>query len=388
MSRSIDVVEIDGASNRGIDEIRNLREGVRYAPLHGRRKIYIIDEVHMLTQEAFNALLKTLEEPPPNVVFVFATTNPIKVPATILSRCQRFVFKRLSLHEITARLQAIARKEKISITDRALHYIAIRADGSIRDGESILEQLVSFVEGEIKEEDVFQLVGFLATDYYAELLNLVLVGDLGKVIALLNRGIEEGAAPLEIYRGFTSYLRMMLLVKTNVSEEFVDVDEKERAVLKNIPLSEAEVISMLETCLRCEDSIRRSANSRIATELFLSQLVLPRLQNMSHADQTTVAKRDTSELGEHLAEQLQEKSPTLAGIIRRAEVKKQGNRIAIIADSDFSKEKILASKKNVEQILKKLTGTDVTLTVEVVQSRKEDDIINTLKVMFDGEEIR
>lgn len=392
ISRSIDVVEIDGASNRGIDEIRNLREGVRYSPLHGRHKIYIIDEVHMLTEQAFNALLKTLEEPPRNVVFVFATTDPTKVPATILSRCQRFVFKRLSLQEITARLRTIAEKEKIQIADRALHYIAIRADGSIRDGESILEQLVSFVEGEITEEDVFQLVGFLAIDYYAELLDLILAGDLGKVIALLNRGIEDGAAPLEIYRGFTGYLRMMLLVKANVSEEFIDLDEKERTILKKIPLSETEIIGMLETCLRFEDSIRRSTNSRVAAELFLSQLVLPRIQTASQAVQTTskahAAHRDASALGEHLAEHLQEKSPTLAGIIRRAEVKKQGNDIAIVADSDFSKEQILGNKKSVEQILKKLTGTDAALTVEVARSGQEDDIINTLKVMFDGEEVR
>jgi DNA polymerase-3 subunit gamma/tau len=391
-SRSVDVVEIDGASNRGIDEIRNLREGVRYSPLHGRRKIYIIDEVHMLTQEAFNALLKTLEEPPPNVVFVFATTNPTKVPATILSRCQRFVFKRLSLQEITGRLRTIAKKEKIKITSRALHYIAIRADGSIRDGESILEQLVSFVEGEITEKDVFQLVGFLAIDYYAELLDLILSGDLGKVIAFLNRGIEEGAAPLEIYRGFTGYLRMMLLVKTNVSEEFIDLDEKERMLLKKIPLSETEIISMLETCLRFEDSIRRSANSRIATELFLSQLVLPRMQNTSQATQTAPEKHDTSSdalsLLERLAEQLQDTSPTLAGIIRRSEVKKQGKDVAIVTDSDFSKEKILGNRKRIEQILKKVTGTDATLTVEVVRSGKEDDIVNTLKVLFDSEEIR
>lgn len=392
MSRSIDVVEIDGASNRGIDEIRNLREGVRYSPLHGRRKIYIIDEVHMLTQEAFNALLKTLEEPPPNVVFVFATTNPTKVPATILSRCQRFVFKRLSLKEITARLRTIAKKEKIKITDRALHYIAIRADGSIRDGESVLEQLVSFVEAEITEEDVFQLVGFLAVDYYAELLNLILAGDLGKVIAFLNRGIEDGAAPLEIYRGFSGYLRMMLLVKTNVPEEFIDLDEEERAILMKISLSEAEIIGMLETCLRFEDSIRRSTNSRIAVELFLSQLVLPRMQNTLQTARTTLKERsahsDAAALGEHLAEQLQEESPTLAGIIRRSEVKKQGNDIAIVADSDFSKEKILGNKKSIEQVLRKITGTDTTLIVEVAQSGKEDDIINTLKVMFDGEEIR
>ncbi|GAJ02569.1 unnamed protein product, partial [marine sediment metagenome] len=200
LSRSIDVIEIDGASNRGIEEIRSLREGVKYSPLHGRYKIYIIDEVHMLTQEAFNALLKTLEEPPPKVVFVFATTNPTKLPTTILSRCQRFVFKRLSVSEITSRLRTIADKEKIKITENALHYLAIRADGSIRDGESILEQLASFIEGEVTEEDVFKLIGFLGNDFYFTLLNKILTVDLSKVIVMLNKGIEDGADPVEIYR--------------------------------------------------------------------------------------------------------------------------------------------------------------------------------------------
>lgn len=391
-SRSIDVVEIDGASNRGIDEIRNLREGVRYAPLQGRRKIYIIDEVHMLTQEAFNALLKTLEEPPPSVGFIFATTNPTKIPATILSRCQRFVFKRLSLQEITGRLRMISKKEKIKITDRALHYIAIRADGSIRDGESILEQLVSFVEGEITEDDVFKLVGFLALDYYAGLLKLILAGDLGKVIALLNQGITDGADPVEIYRGFTNYLRMMLLVKTNVSQEFIDLDKNERELIKKIPLSEKEIIGMLETCLRFEDSIRRSINSRIAAELFLSQLVLSRaptaLQSTQIATDKHTHARSTVDLAENLAEHLQEKSPKLAGIIRKSEIQKKGKNIAILTDSEFSKKQITSSKKSIEALLKNLVGSDIETTVEIAQPQQEDTIINTIKVMFDSEEVR
>lgn len=389
-SRSIDVVEIDGASNRGIDEIRNLRESVRYSPLQGRRKIYIIDEVHMLTQEAFNALLKTLEEPPPSVVFIFATTNPSKVPATILSRCQRFVFKRLSLQEITGRLRMISKREKIKITDRALHYIAIRADGSIRDGESILEQLVSFVEGQITENDVFKLVGFLALDYYAGLLKLILAKDLGKVIASLNQGITDGADPVEIYRGFTNYLRMMLLVKTNVSQEFIDLDKDERELLKKIPLSEKEIIGMLETCLRFEDSIRRSTNSRIAAELFLSQLVLSQASGLQSTHKVTEDNSHTSmaSLAENLAEHLQDKSPKLAGIIRKSEIQRKGKNITILTDSEFSKKQITSSKKSIVALLKTLVGGDIETTVKIAQPQHEDTIINTIKVMFDSEEVR
>src|SRR5689334_3904974 len=142
--RSVNVFEIDGASNRGVEEIRNLREAVRYPPARGRYKVYIIDEVHMLTKEAFNALLKTLEEPPPFVIFIFATTEIHKVPLTILSRCQRFDFRRIGIGEITARLAHIAAAEKIRIDDDALLLVAKRGDGSMRDAQSIFDQVVSF----------------------------------------------------------------------------------------------------------------------------------------------------------------------------------------------------------------------------------------------------
>ena len=143
-SRSLDVFEIDGASNRGIDEVRNLRESLRYSPSAGKYRINIIDEVHMLTNEAFNALLKTLEEPPKNVLFIFATTEPHKVPATIMSRCQRFDFKRMSNKNIIEQLRMLCEKEQIEIDDESLRLIATRADGSMRDSESILDEIIAF----------------------------------------------------------------------------------------------------------------------------------------------------------------------------------------------------------------------------------------------------
>ncbi len=148
--RSMDVIEIDGASNRGVDEIRNLRDSVRYAPAHGKYKIYVIDEVHMLTKEAFNALLKTLEEPPSHVVFIFATTEVHKVPMTILSRCQRFDFRRIAVDEIIKTLSTIAKAEQITIDDESLMIIAKRADGSLRDSESIFDQVRAFCGNDIQ----------------------------------------------------------------------------------------------------------------------------------------------------------------------------------------------------------------------------------------------
>ena len=160
----MDVIEIDGASNRGIEHIRELREAVKYAPARGKYKVYVIDEVHMLTNEAFNALLKTLEEPPPHVLFIFATTEPQKIPATIHSRCQRYGFKRIPLNEIIDQLRKIAAAEGITITDQGLAMIARAAEGSMRDSQSLLDQAVSYSGMEIKDEDLQATLGSVAQE--------------------------------------------------------------------------------------------------------------------------------------------------------------------------------------------------------------------------------
>jgi len=158
---SMDVIEIDGASNRGIDEIRELRENVRYTPAKSRYKVYIIDEVHMLTKEAFNALLKTLEEPPPHIVFIFATTEPHKIPATILSRCQRYDFKRIPFREVVESLKWIVEKEGIQISQRGLLSIAQGSEGSLRDAQSLLDQVIAYSGREIRDEDVVEVLGLI-----------------------------------------------------------------------------------------------------------------------------------------------------------------------------------------------------------------------------------
>jgi len=158
---SMDVIEIDGASNRGIDEIRELKENVRYTPAKSRYKIYIIDEVHMLTKEAFNALLKTLEEPPPHIIFIFATTEPHKIPATILSRCQRYDFKRIPFREVIGSLKRIVEEEKIQISQRGLLSIAQESEGSLRDAQSLLDQVIAYAGKNIRDEDIAEVLGLI-----------------------------------------------------------------------------------------------------------------------------------------------------------------------------------------------------------------------------------
>ena len=394
LSRNIDVIEIDGASNRGIDEIRSLREGVRYSPLHGHYKIYIIDEVHMLTEAAFNALLKTLEEPPAKVVFIFATTNPMKIPSTILSRCQRFVFKRLSLKEISARLKSIANQENIKITSNALHYLAVRADGSIRDGESILEQLSSFVEGEITENDVFKLIGFLGSSFYLEILEQVLAGDLRQVILLLNKGIEDGADPVEIYRGFTSYLRAVFLVKTELPDEFVELSDDEITGLEKIELGRKKLTAMLEICLRFEEMVKMSINVRVVMELLFSRLVFSLSGSAGSVRETSNEKSTTNPEGkvnlkEKLSERVQSFSPKLAGIVCDADLNKSGKDIIISAKSDFSRRQLEKNKKALESALKNLLPGEFTLTIDMTeQKEKKNNLAETIKNLFDGEEVR
>jgi DNA polymerase-3 subunit gamma/tau len=210
---SVDVIEIDGASNRGIEHIRELREAVKYAPVVGKYKVYVIDEVHMLTNEAFNALLKTLEEPPPHVIFIFATTEPQKIPATIHSRCQRYGFKRVALHDIIERLRTIAAAEGITITDQGLAMIARAAEGSMRDSQSILDQAVSYSGMEIRDEDLQATLGSVAQaallSFTAELLSRDTAGLLKQVDALL----EQGQDMRQFLAGVVEHLRNLIIVK-------------------------------------------------------------------------------------------------------------------------------------------------------------------------------
>jgi DNA polymerase III subunit gamma/tau len=210
---SLDVLEIDGASNRGIDEIRDLREKIRYAPTRSRYKIYIIDEVHMLTEHAFNALLKTLEEPPPQVVFIFATTEPQKVPSTILSRCQRFDFRKVASTEIALCLGKIAEQERIHISSDTLYRIARRAEGSLRDAQTLFDQVVAFCGFEVRDDDLGQLLGSGGEDQTVALLEAILARDTRLVLEVVAEILRQGHDTRELCRYMLALVRDMIVAK-------------------------------------------------------------------------------------------------------------------------------------------------------------------------------
>ncbi len=264
----LDVLEIDGASNRGIDEIRDLREKARYAAAQGRYKIYIIDEVHMLTKEAFNALLKILEEPPEMVIFVFATTEPRKVPATILSRCQRFDFRRIPAAVMSAYLSREAASEGISIDSQALGLICRSSGGSMRDALSVMDQMVSYAGNDIKGEEIRGLLGLVESDLLANLAIAILSGRSGEALDCVERAFARGYSIEELMDAFISFLRNLLMVTTGASLALQDVSDSEMELLgkaaRNVP--DVAVLNVLRIITGAGYQARNSSLPRIIFE--------------------------------------------------------------------------------------------------------------------------
>jgi DNA polymerase-3 subunit gamma/tau len=274
--RCMDVLEIDGASNRGIDEVRELRETVKYSPSTSRFKIYIIDEVHMLTKEAFNALLKTLEEPPAHVKFMFATTEPEKVLPTILSRCQRFDLRRIPSALIVKHLQEIAGKENVKIDEAALHAIARGADGGMRDAESTLDQLISFCGKEIGEPDVLSMFGLAARSQILALAGAVLAGETATALSLLNDMAHQGKDIGRLVSELLGHFRNLLIFQVSGGDlRMIEASEAEAAALKeqSARLHTDALTRMLEVLTDCEGRLRDTTSKKILVEVALLKMI-------------------------------------------------------------------------------------------------------------------
>ncbi len=273
--RSLDVFEIDGASNRGIDEVRNLRENLKYAPTRGKYKIYIIDEVHMLTTEAFNALLKTLEEPPSKVMFIFATTEPHKIPATILSRCQRFDFKRIVLTEIIDQLMQISENEKITVDDEALHLIAKKADGGMRDAQSLFDQAISFCGEKISGKEISELLGIIDQEIFFRATDIIIKKENKAGLALINEIFFNGLDLNEFLMGLNEHFRNILIVKSTNSTEAIETTETYARRYMDIANSfqEEDLLRLIHITSEVEYNIKRSPNPRLKLELAIIKMI-------------------------------------------------------------------------------------------------------------------
>ena len=269
-STSLDVLEIDGASNRGIDEIRTLRENVKFSPTQGKFKIYIIDEVHMLTEPAFNALLKTLEEPPEHVKFIFATTQSSKIPLTILSRCQRFDFRRIPMDKILAKLKQVIKKEKLKIKDDALFYVARASQGSLRDAESVLDQLASYSEKEIDFEDVVSILGVYDQRVLFEFTQAIINKDAKELLTMVEREMNSGKGGDQFISSLVDYFRGLMMTRLS--------DDPARLI--NLPpesisqmaaqagsFSVEEIIYIIDILTNAQLAVKRHVSARVALEM-------------------------------------------------------------------------------------------------------------------------
>jgi DNA polymerase-3 subunit gamma/tau len=272
---SLDVIEIDGASNRGIDDVRELRDNVRYAPAKGRYKIYIIDEVHMLTKEAFNALLKTLEEPPPHVKFIFATTEPDKVLPTILSRCQRFDLHRIPANLIAQHLQFISGKEKITLESAAAHVIARGAEGGLRDAESMLDQLVAFCGEKISESDVLNVFGFTSEQTVIDLTGQILRGETPEAIDLLHQQSESGKDMMRLMSDLIAYLRDLLVFKAkpDALKEDVDPDVQKSLAAHAELIATNRLLEMIDQFAAAEGRMKWAPNKKLHFEVAIIKAI-------------------------------------------------------------------------------------------------------------------
>lgn len=273
LSRSVDVIEIDGASNNGVDAIRELRDTVGYMPSSGKYKIYIIDEVHMLSTSAFNALLKTLEEPPEHVVFIMATTEVHKIPQTILSRCQRFDFRSISTRQITDRLKLICDSDGVKAEEEALWIIARQGDGSMRDSQSLLDQVITFANGPLTRESVVQILGLTDRTLLLETLSALAGRDSSAVMDIISKIFQAGYDPSLFAQDVLESIRHLLLIKMSGdnSSQIIELPESEIRFLKSLgqDLSVEDIHMLFDMMLKGASDIAKSSDPRIVLEMVL-----------------------------------------------------------------------------------------------------------------------
>ena len=295
--RSLDVIEIDGASNRGIDEIRDLRESVRYSPSRLKYKVYIIDEVHMLTKEAFNALLKTLEEPPSYAMFVLATTEPHKVLPTILTRCQRFDFKRIEIEKIIERLRLIAGKENISVDEESFVTIAKKGDGSMRDALSIFDQVAAFCGNDIKHDVVISALSLVDEELFFRTTSLIEKNDSKGAVELAAEIVSRGYDAVDFLEGLSGHLRNLLIASTTGKADLIEASEdyRKRYLDSAARFDKLDLLRLLKSTSEAMQQIKYVSQPRIKLEMTLLQLV-----NMERAVRLRELRQQVEELKKNL----------------------------------------------------------------------------------------
>ncbi|MER3328522.1 MAG: DNA polymerase III subunit gamma/tau [Candidatus Kapaibacterium sp.] len=272
--RAMDIIEIDGASNNSVDDVRRLRENAKYPPVNGKYKVYIIDEVHMLSDSAFNALLKIIEEPPPHLVFILATTEPQKIPATILSRCQRYNFRRMEIEEIVEQLSMIADAEGLVIDEESLQIIARKGDGSMRDSQSIFDQAIAFCGRDIKYTELASALNLIDEMFYFRISAAIINHDIKEIFAISNEIVTHGYDVKECMSGLLEHFRNTLTVVTTTKTDLIKTSKAFKAKYVELAhnMAKADLLRLMELASRTENDLRFASSPSIKFETALVQM--------------------------------------------------------------------------------------------------------------------
>lgn len=272
--RAMDIIEIDGASNNSVDDVRRLRENAKYPPVNGKYKVYIIDEVHMLSDSAFNALLKIIEEPPPHLVFILATTEPQKIPATILSRCQRYNFRRMEIEEIVDQLSMIAKAEDLTIDEESLQIIARKGDGSMRDSQSIFDQAIAFCGRDIKYTELASALNLIDEMFYFRISGAIINNDIKEIFAISNEIVTHGYDVKECMSGLLEHFRNTLTVVTTTKTDLIKTSKAFKAKYVELArnMAKADLLRLMELASRTENDLRFASSPSIKFETALVQM--------------------------------------------------------------------------------------------------------------------
>ncbi len=376
--RSLDVLEIDGASNRGIEEVRALRENIKFTPSQARYKIYIIDEVHMLTIEAFNALLKTLEEPPPHAIFIFATTAPHKVPLTILSRCQRFDFWKIPERIIVEKLREISREEKIPVKEEALELIAESSDGSLRDAESILDQLSSFVEGEIGETEVNLLLGRVERRFLMDFWKDISEGKWESLWRKVERILQQGK-PLESFlEDMARFLKDALLYRLGV-RDVLPGEENWEKLLEG--WREEEIVELIEKFLRLRERVRRTDVPVLTLQVGLLELIREERK----------IEKEKEEVKDKILKKSREFGKTLHATLSQSRWEEKGEEVVVYLPCTREYFSHIPGREKLLAWVEKNLGRKLVFhckTTNLEEGKKYDKIVETAMELFNAKVVR
>ncbi|OPY76348.1 MAG: DNA polymerase III subunit tau [Syntrophorhabdus sp. PtaU1.Bin058] len=406
----VDVIEIDAASKTGVDEMRELTESVHYLPMRGTYKVYILDESHMLSRSAVSALLKTLEEPPGHNIFILATTEAQKIPYTIMSRCQRFDFRRISEKDIVEQLKKICREEGIGYDEGVFQYIAVEADGSLRDAESMLDQIIGFGGKYIAEKDVIGIIGIVERDILYRIVKSILDGDLKEGLEIIGRTLSEGYDIHQVYRGLISFLRNMMLIKVcDGIPSFLYIGEEEYKRVSDLlqGVEYYEIQNMLYYLLKAEDLLKgffpKVSLEILYINLFnLSRLrdvekVIDNLERRDHAVEQAVTApvedfvvRETApepprELNaKGFVEYVKKKKPFIGGVFENLQVQVEQDSFIIFLDKRYSSI-VKTEGDEIKRLLREFFGRDMAVVIrDAGQVKKNilDDFVKEAESLF------